>query len=452
MNSAPIKKIYTVRNISMPPSKYSSRSGPPLKLLLTKLLSFAGRLQLLRTVIFGIVTFWMSSYILPKSCIKIIESLCSKFLWSGTTEKRGIAKIAWTTVCLPKEEGGLGLRSFAVWNRVLCLKFIWLLLSKTPSLWVEWHWSTHLREQSFWTVTISTSDSWTWRKLLELRPLALQFIKTRLGNGLSTSFWYDVWTPFGQLISHIGLSGPRALRIRKEAVVADAITGSSWSLPHPRSQKEVELHVYLTTLSLPLSPDVIDEYEWVAGDTSLCAFRSSLTWEVLRPRELVKPWVDVVWFKGAIPKHSFTMWTANYDRLPTRARLAAWGMTISPSCPFCSAHDETRDHLLLTCDYSQDVWREVLTRCHSPVVQLVSWSELLSWIRGASSSRLRLLRKIATQTVVYHLWKQRNNLIHNQTSISAPNVFREIDKEIRNVISARRLRKKFSSLMTLWLR
>ncbi|KAG2281931.1 hypothetical protein Bca52824_053151 [Brassica carinata] len=79
-----------------------------------KLLSFAGRLQLLKTVIFGTVNFWISAFILPKGCIKEIESICSRFLWSGNIDRRGIAKVAWSTVCLPKDEGGLGLRSFAV--------------------------------------------------------------------------------------------------------------------------------------------------------------------------------------------------------------------------------------------------------------------------------------------------------------------------------------------------
>lgn len=63
---------------------------------------------------------------------------------------------------------------------------------------------------------------------------------------MSTSFWFDVWTPFGQLINHIGPRGPRALRLRTEATVADAISGSAWSLPHPRLDQEVELHSYLS--------------------------------------------------------------------------------------------------------------------------------------------------------------------------------------------------------------
>ena len=165
-------------------------------------------------------------------------------------------------------------------------------------------------------------------------------------------------------------ASPRALRLRRDAVVAYALQDSTWILPQPRSQQEVDLHSYLTIISLPLSPDIDDSYEWIASDSPLCAFRSSTTWNILRPRQEEVDWHDVVWFKGAIPKHSFTMWVANYDRLLTRSRLAAWGMAIAMDCPFCSRSIETRDHLFLRCEYNLDVWREVFIRCHPPVSNL----------------------------------------------------------------------------------
>ena len=417
-----------------------------------KTLSFAGRLQLLRTVIFGIINFWCSAFMLPKGCIKIIESLCSRFLWSGNIERRGIAKVAWSTVCLPKQEGGLGLRNLSVWNQVLCLKFIWILLSNSSSLWADWHRDIHLSSQSFWSIEAVQTDSWAWKRLLKLRPLAIRFCKPVIGNGQATSFWFDAWTPLGQLITHLGPLGPRALRVRIEAVVADVARGLTWSLPHPRSQQEVDLHSYLTTIELPLSHDIDDGYEWIADDSPSHVFSSSATWEALRPRQMIQNWHDVVWFKGSVPKHAFTMWTANYDRLPTKARLSTWGLPISPLCSFCSKDPETREHLFLTCEYSLDVWRNVFHRCHPPTSPFSDWAELLSWIRAPASMRLSLLRKLATQTVVFHLWKQRNNLIHNQTSLPAEAVFRSIDKELRNVISSRRENKKFRDLMAMWIR
>lgn len=49
-------------------------------------LSFAGRLQLLSTVIAGIINFWSNAFILPKGCISEINSISAKFLWKGKTE------------------------------------------------------------------------------------------------------------------------------------------------------------------------------------------------------------------------------------------------------------------------------------------------------------------------------------------------------------------------------
>lgn len=48
--------------------------------------------------------------------------------------------------------------------------------------------------------------------------------------------------------------------------------------------------------------------------------------------------------------------------------------------------------------------------------QMPASNSYVRWlVRAASSTKLTLLRKLAVQTVVYHPWKQRNNLIHNQT-------------------------------------
>ena len=143
------------------------------------------------------------------------------------------------------------------------------------------------------------------------------------------------------------------------------------------------------------------------------------------------------------------MWVANYDKLPTRSRLAGWGMFVSAECAFCSRFDETRDHLMLTCEYTTQVWKEVLLRCQSTSTLLTNWFELLSWIRSSQSKKLTLIRKLATQTTIFHLWKQRNNLMHNQISISPESVFYAIDKDLRNIISASRRSRKLAEIMFL---
>ncbi|RID63879.1 hypothetical protein BRARA_E02844, partial [Brassica rapa] len=94
----------------------------------------------------------------------------------------------------------------------------------------------------------------------------------------------------------------------------------------------------------------------------------------------------------------------------------------------------------------------VFARCNPPSRLFADWSELLSWIRTATSKSMVLLRKLASQAVIFHVWKQRNNLIHNATTLSPATVFISLDRELRNLISSRRTKKHFSSLMILWIR
>ncbi|XP_019091180.1 PREDICTED: uncharacterized protein LOC109128751 [Camelina sativa] len=49
----------------------------------SKSLSFAGRLLLINNVIAGISNFWCSTFLLPKACIRKINSMCNAFLGKG---------------------------------------------------------------------------------------------------------------------------------------------------------------------------------------------------------------------------------------------------------------------------------------------------------------------------------------------------------------------------------
>ncbi|RID43241.1 hypothetical protein BRARA_I00113 [Brassica rapa] len=62
-----------------------------------------------------------------------------------------------------------------------------------------------------------------------------------------------------------------------------------------------------------------------------------------------------------------------------------------------------------------------------------------------------LLRTVATHSTIYHIWRQRNNLLHNHIHIPAITVFRLINRNIRNTLLGRRSKKKFMPLMSKWL-
>ncbi|KAL0282340.1 UNVERIFIED_CONTAM: hypothetical protein Sangu_2956800 [Sesamum angustifolium] len=72
-------------------------------------LSFAGRVQLIKSVLLSLEVYWAMAFILPKGIIKeMIKRLCT-FLWKVTSSS-GYPKVAWEVVCRLIKEGGQGIK------------------------------------------------------------------------------------------------------------------------------------------------------------------------------------------------------------------------------------------------------------------------------------------------------------------------------------------------------
>nr|XP_009778828.1 PREDICTED: uncharacterized protein LOC104228121 [Nicotiana sylvestris] len=75
----------------------------------TKWLSYSGRLQLLKSAIFEMQTYWAQAFLLPKKILKMIVTVCRTFLWTGKNDISRRALIAWDTICMPLSAGGLNI-------------------------------------------------------------------------------------------------------------------------------------------------------------------------------------------------------------------------------------------------------------------------------------------------------------------------------------------------------
>lgn len=146
-----------------------------------RFLFYAGRLQLVSSILTSMHNYWCDIFMLPKKVIKDVERTCNSFLWNGSVGSVVGAKVGWKAICSPKCEGGLGLRNIEDWNKAYLTRIIWFLFAWKNTLWIAWVNHNLLKGRSFWTVNPPMHAS--SKKLLKLRELVRPMIAFKVGNG-----------------------------------------------------------------------------------------------------------------------------------------------------------------------------------------------------------------------------------------------------------------------------
>ncbi|GJT20176.1 ribonuclease H-like domain-containing protein [Tanacetum coccineum] len=123
-----------------------------------KHLSYAGRIQLLASILSSMQIYWASVYLLPNSVVKYLDKLFKRFVWNSGDTAKGKAKVAWKIVCRPKEQGGLGIKPLKQWNEVFLIR------------------------KSIWDVNVDKSDSWGWKTMLMIRDSVKEHVWYKIRN------------------------------------------------------------------------------------------------------------------------------------------------------------------------------------------------------------------------------------------------------------------------------
>nr|GEU72208.1 hypothetical protein [Tanacetum cinerariifolium] len=228
-----------------------------------KSLSIAGRLQLVQSTISSMHVYWASVFILPMRILFHIEQIMRGFLWCQGSMRKGKAKVPWDVVCLPKDEGGLGIRRLDLFNKALMAVHVWKLLTMKKS------------------------------KVLQLRLFIRKFVWHSIGDGTRTSIWYDQWGSLSPLADFISTRDMFRAGLSTTFKVAD-VMGTN-SLEWPRE------------LSGTIKP-----------------FAVNTIWHSIHPRDEKVISADVVWFSNCIPRHVFVLWLVIKKKLKTQDRLSSW--------------------------------------------------------------------------------------------------------------------------------
>ncbi|KAK9742042.1 hypothetical protein RND81_03G144800 [Saponaria officinalis] len=147
----------------------------------SNLLSYAGKIQLINSVIFGLETFWCSSVLLHKAIVKEINKLCKNFFWGTTDGQARMVHKSWKGICASWEEGGFGIKELISWNKALLLKLIWQHEQGTGGIWVQWTVRYNLAYHDFWDVRAKTFHAESFRGLIQVRYELIEIMGSHHG-------------------------------------------------------------------------------------------------------------------------------------------------------------------------------------------------------------------------------------------------------------------------------
>ncbi|XP_074278561.1 uncharacterized protein LOC141602153 [Silene latifolia] len=115
-------------------------------------LSYAGKLQLINSIVFGLENFWCSTVLLPKTVISHINKLCKDFFWGIPVGSRRMVFKSWRHISSPWSSGGFNIKDLEAWNYSLLIK--WLSISASDQgLWSRWVQSYILKHEDIWHIT-----------------------------------------------------------------------------------------------------------------------------------------------------------------------------------------------------------------------------------------------------------------------------------------------------------
>lgn len=365
-------------------------------------LSFAGRLQLIKTVLMGIFNYWAGHLFLPVSILKDIQSKCARFLWAGINATSCHYKVSWKDCCLPTCEGGLGLRDLKEWNLAASIFQLWRLLQpNSSSLWVQLFKAHILRGKGIWTLSNSKNLSWSVKKILLTRDIVKRFIKYQVGVSSRFLLWHDPWLCSRPLILEFGEHLISVTESSNLALVSSIILNGVWD-PHNSN------HVHAIELRHLLQSCRIFTHDRVVWDNIYSQpINISSIWNSIRRSSSAPSWLHVLWHSLHIPKCSFILWLGLKNRLLTRDRMIQFGMNTPAHCVLCNSLHESAHHLLMHCPYM----RQILDSSPLNTPQ--------DWIADVSNSNPSLLHKINYLFIgaaFYHVWLERNSRVHNNVT------------------------------------
>ncbi|GJR41813.1 RNA-directed DNA polymerase, eukaryota [Tanacetum coccineum] len=287
-------------------------------------------------------------------------------------------------------------------------EIIWRFYTQESSLWAKVIKGIHGEDGKIGK-TVSNLHSSIWLDIVkEIESLKQQgmnfvgYIHKKMGNGLHTYFWDDIWK--GDTALKILYPRIYALETNKNISVASKLGQNNLGLSLRRIPRggveQFQLEALREFSDNTVLVDSMDRWSWSlegSGNFSVASVR----------REIDKNLLPMVssktrWVKAVPNKVNIHAWKVKLDCLPTRLNISRRGMSInSILCPNCDKEVELSSHIFFSCQFAREIFSRITSWWEVPFSEISSYDEWFLWLMNL---RLPLLNKQMLEGVCYTMW------------------------------------------------
>ncbi|CAN1162915.1 Putative ribonuclease H protein At1g65750 [Linum perenne] len=366
-----------------------------------KTLSRDGRVTFAQSVLAAIPAYAMQTSVLPVNTCEEIDRRIRNFVWGTTAEERKASLVAWETICLPNEKGGLGLKMARQLNRAYLTKLAFIFLKDKERLWVRLLQHKYFSDSHLGlTARNLKSKSPLWRGILKEWGTMIEGAKSAIRNGHDTLFWTNCWVEAGlRLADFVDTSKPE---FDVSATVADmTMEDGGWNFELLENLLQPEM-VDLVAGLTPPRPNRGDD-DWIWGREESGQFTTKSAYNLICQTEEIPTlaiW-KMVWRWDGPNRIRHFLWLAARNRLLTNESRKHRGMCQVASCELCEVADESVSHVLRDCSLAREAWRATrLDDIGKPDWQL----PLAEWLEN----HLKSEKGLQFGVMCWHLWRSRN--------------------------------------------
>ena len=371
-----------------------------------KLLSYAGRILLIKTCLASIPIYLLSFFKFPKWALDLINTQMAHCLWSDFEGNRKLHLAKWDLVCMKKEFGGLGIPNLKEVN--LCLLGSWLkrYISDDGKIWKTIIDHKYRTNSPNIFACNSQHASRFWKGVMEVVKAIKFGYRWIVGDGKKIRFWEDTW--FGTSPLATQFWEIYTLCNEQNTTISDAWDGTNLKFTFRRNFSDNMMRHWHDLLEIACSISLSSEMDSLVRQLeNKGVYSTSSLYHVINFRGVSPVYIPALWKLAVPPRVHIFLWLVSHNKIMTRDNLRKRQILKPEECSFC-LEKESVNHLLFECIVAKNIWA-VISDFFAVTIGDSFESVARFWVSNTKNAALNSI----CAAVMWSIWKFRNDLTFN---------------------------------------